>query len=166
MPAALAHCRARPVGRFEVSSFGMREGRVFSCKSPVHAFGGEPFLPAPDAGLGFAGLARDAFVQTPSGLCHGNGSASRCHSAWGPNADRRGNSLNSSEKGGGHTLSAAHSRRAVRVCPKRRCAVSRIVCGGFVKRAPMLAPRVVEADELFQPDRRRRALKGVRPASA
>ena len=51
----------------EGSSFGMREGLVLSCKSPVHAFGGEPFLPAPDAGLGFAGLAHDRVRADASG---------------------------------------------------------------------------------------------------
>jgi hypothetical protein len=39
------------------SSLGMRERLV--AQKPIDAFGGEPFLPAPDAGLGLAGLAHD-----------------------------------------------------------------------------------------------------------
>ncbi len=39
--------------------FGDARGPRLVAQKPVHAFRGEPFLPAPDAGLGFAGLAHD-----------------------------------------------------------------------------------------------------------
>jgi hypothetical protein len=37
----------------------MREGSRLVVQKPVHAFGGEAFLPAPDAGLRLAGLTHD-----------------------------------------------------------------------------------------------------------
>ena len=69
-----AHRRTGPVGRFARRGLhGQRDnalgdrrielgdarGSRLVAQKPVHAFGGEPFLPAPDAGLGFAGLAHD-----------------------------------------------------------------------------------------------------------
>lgn len=70
----LGHRRARPMGRFlrrflqgqSHNPLGDRgielrnaRGPRLVAQKPVHAFGGEPLLPAPDAGLGFAGLAHD-----------------------------------------------------------------------------------------------------------
>ena len=70
----LGHRGARPVRRF-LRRFlhGQRDdalgdkrielrdarGPRLVAQEPVHAFDGEPFLPAPDAGLGLAGLAHD-----------------------------------------------------------------------------------------------------------
>jgi len=47
-----------PLGDRGVELRDARGPRLVAQKS-VHAFAGKPFLPAPDAGLGFAGLAHD-----------------------------------------------------------------------------------------------------------